>query len=116
MVFIYRWIQEQVSTVVPDGDQNLYIAQVSHFHHFSMQHVQWSLFFKTTHGTKKMWSYIAGGLKIKVIYLTQKIALWDQIKQSYNQGTGDLKIEGCKIEALLYMYFHYFTYPVHKHQ
>ncbi len=27
---------------------------------------QWSLYFKTTHGTKKMWSYIAGGLKIKV--------------------------------------------------
>ncbi len=29
--------------------------------------VQWSLYFKTTHGTKKMWSYIAGGLKIKVM-------------------------------------------------
>ncbi len=29
--------------------------------------VQWSLYLKTTHGTKKMWSYIAGGLKIKVI-------------------------------------------------
>ncbi len=29
--------------------------------------VQWSLYFKTTHGTKKTWSYIAGGLKIKVI-------------------------------------------------
>ena len=29
--------------------------------------VQWSLYFKTTHGTKKIWSYIAGGLKIKVI-------------------------------------------------
>ncbi len=29
--------------------------------------VQWSLYFKTTHGTKKMWSCIAGGLKIKVI-------------------------------------------------
>ncbi len=29
--------------------------------------VQWSLYFKTTHVTKKMWSYIAGGLKIKVI-------------------------------------------------
>ena len=29
--------------------------------------VQWSLYFKTTHGTKKMWSYIEGGLKIKVI-------------------------------------------------
>ncbi len=28
--------------------------------------IQWSLCFKTTHGTKKMWSYIAGGLKIKV--------------------------------------------------
>ncbi len=30
-------------------------------------HMQWSLYFKTTHGIKKMWSYIAGGLKIKVI-------------------------------------------------
>ncbi len=29
--------------------------------------VQWSLYFKTTHGTKKMWSYIADGLKMKVI-------------------------------------------------
>ncbi len=29
--------------------------------------LQWSLHFKTTHGTKKMWSYIAGGLKRKVI-------------------------------------------------
>ncbi len=32
---------------------------------FKLQ-LQWSLYFKTTHGTKKM-SYIAGGLKIKVI-------------------------------------------------
>ncbi len=30
-------------------------------------YIQWSLYFKTTHGTKKMWSYIAVGLKIKVI-------------------------------------------------
>ncbi len=30
-----------------------------------------------------MWSYIAGGLKG---HLTHKIALWDQIKLSYNQG------------------------------
>ncbi len=29
--------------------------------------LQQSLYFKTTHGTKKMWSYIAFGLKIKVI-------------------------------------------------
>ncbi len=29
--------------------------------------LQWSLYFKTTHGTKKMWSYVAGGVKIKVI-------------------------------------------------
>ena len=28
--------------------------------------LQWSLYFKTPHGTKKMWSYIAGGLKIRV--------------------------------------------------
>ncbi len=42
-------------------------------------YVQWSLYFKTTHGTRKLWSYIAGGLKG---HLAQKIALWDQIKQS----------------------------------
>ncbi len=30
-------------------------------------HTVYTLYFKTTHGTKKMWSYIAGGLKIKVI-------------------------------------------------
>ncbi len=29
--------------------------------------IQWSFYFKTTHGTKKMWSYIAGGLKVKPI-------------------------------------------------
>ncbi len=28
--------------------------------------VQWSLYFKTTCGTMKMWSHIASGLKIKV--------------------------------------------------
>ncbi len=31
-----------------------------------MQVIQWSLYFKTTHGTIQMWSYIADGLKIKV--------------------------------------------------
>ncbi len=31
------------------------------------KYIQWSLYFKTANGTKKMWSYIAGGLKIKVI-------------------------------------------------
>ncbi len=31
------------------------------------KYIQWSLYFKTTHGTKKMWSYIAGGLKVKVL-------------------------------------------------
>ncbi len=34
---------------------------------YTLQLIQWSLYFKTTHGTKKIWSYIAGGLKIKVI-------------------------------------------------
>ena len=29
--------------------------------------IQWSLYFKPTHGTKKMWSYTAGGLELKVI-------------------------------------------------
>ncbi len=62
--------------------------------------IQWFLYFKTTHGTKEMWSCIAGGLKIKT-HLTKKIALWNQIKQSYNLG--GLKIQGCKIEGLLYL-------------
>ncbi len=35
--------------------------------HASHTPVQWSLYFKTTDGTKKMWSYIVGGLQIKVI-------------------------------------------------
>ncbi len=43
-----------------------------------MFNVQRSLYFKTNHGTMKMWSYIAGGLKLK----------------------------GCKIEGPLYMYIH----------
>ncbi len=33
-------------------------------------HVQWSLYFKTTHWTMKMWCYSTGGLKIKVLYHT----------------------------------------------
>ncbi len=32
-----------------------------------MDGIQWSLYFKTTYGAEKMWSYIAGGFKIKVI-------------------------------------------------
>ena len=32
--------------------------------------IQWSLYFKTTHGTMKLWSYIAGGPKIKVQWYT----------------------------------------------
>ncbi len=49
-------------------------------------------------GTKKMWSYIAGGLKDQLPQNIgpKNIALWDQIKQSYNQGWS------CKIEGLLY--------------
>ncbi len=55
-----------------------------------------------------MWSYIAGGLKIKVIqhrkfpfgikssFGIKSISLWDIIK-------GGLKIEACKIEGLLYI-------------
>ncbi len=43
---------------------------------------------------KKMWSYIAGGLKIKG-HLTQKIVLWDQIKRCYTCIIkGGLQIEG----------------------
>ncbi len=38
------------------------VVEVGHY-----MTLQWSLYFKTTHGTKKMWSYIAHGLKIKVI-------------------------------------------------
>ncbi len=62
--------------------------------------VQWSLYFKTTHGTKKMWSYIAGGLKIKVIW--QRILPFGT-KSSGLIIKGGLKIEGCKIEGLLYL-------------
>ncbi len=54
-----------------------------------------------------MWSYIAAGLKMKVIF-TQKIALWDQIKQSYNQGSG-LKIEGCKRGTTVLFFFNLFV-------
>ncbi len=35
--------------------------------HGKCNEIQWSLYFKITHGTKKMWSYITGGLKLKVI-------------------------------------------------
>ncbi len=63
--------------------------------------LQWSLYFKTTHGTKKMWYYIAGGLKIKVIS-HRKLPFGT--KSSGLIIKGGLKIEDCKIEGLLYMY------------
>ncbi len=59
------------------------------------------MYFKTTHGTKKMWSYIAGGLKIKVI---QHRKLTFGTKLSSLIMKGGLKIEGCKIEGLLYVF------------
>ncbi len=65
----------------------------------SSQYIQWSLYFKTTHRTKKMWSYIAGGPKIKVIY-HRKLPFGT--KSSGLTIKGGLKIEGCKIEGLLY--------------
>ncbi len=46
-----------------------------------------------------MWSYIAGGLKIKVIEL-RKLPFGTQ--SSGHIIKGGLKIEGCKIEGLLY--------------
>ena len=58
-----------------------------------------SFYFKTIHETMTMWSYIAGGLNLKVQFV-HKIALWDQSRWSNNQD--GLKIKGCKIEAPLY--------------
>ncbi len=46
-----------------------------------------------------MWSYIAGGLKIKVIY-NRKLPFGT--KSSGLIIKGGPKIEGCKIEGLLY--------------
>ncbi len=61
-----------------------YFAKVA-FLASSDRGIQRSLYFKTTHETKKLWSYVAGGLKIKVIK-HRKFALWDHIKWSYKQG------------------------------
>ncbi len=47
-----------------------------------------------------MQSYIEGGLKIKVIY-NRKLPFWT--KSSSLIVKGGLKIEGCKIEELLYL-------------
>ncbi len=47
--------------------------------------IQWPVYFKTIHGTKKMWSYIAGGLKIKG-HLTQSCTLDPNPTWSYKQG------------------------------
>ncbi len=60
--------------------------------------VQCFLCFKTTHGTKKMWSYIAGGLKIKVISHRK---LPSGTKSSGLIIKGGLKLAGCKIKGLL---------------
>ncbi len=65
-------------------------------------HVQWSLYFKTTHGALKMWPYITGGLKIKVllVHKNDKTAFWDQTRWSYNQD--GIKIKGSnKVTAVL---------------
>ncbi len=61
--------------------------------------VQQSLYFMTTHGTKNMWSYIAGGLEIKVIRHTKEHV---RIKSSGLIIKGGLKIKGRKIEGPLY--------------
>ncbi len=53
--------------------------------------VQWSLYFKTTHGTKKMRSYM---------YIAEYFPLGP--KSSGLIITGGLKIEGCIIEGLLH--------------
>ncbi len=53
-------------------------------------------------GPKQMWSCIAGGLKIKVI---QHRKLPFGTKSSGLIIKGGLKIEGCKLEGLLYMHY-----------
>ncbi len=56
---------------------------------------------KTTHGTKKMRSYVSAGLKIKAI---EHRKLPFGTKSSDLIIKGGLKTEGCKIEGLRYMY------------
>ena len=68
--------------------------------------IQWSLYFKITHGTKKMWSYVAGVLNMKVISNTEwhfgsKLGGLHQ-GWSYASIKGGLKIKGCKLEGPLY--------------
>ncbi len=74
------------------------ITSHSHFllrENVAFKWIQWFIYFKTTHGTKKMWSYIAGGLKIKVIH--RKLPFGT--KSSGVIIKGALKIQGCKIEG-----------------
>ncbi len=73
--------------------------------------MQWSLYFKTTHVTKKMWSYIAGGLKIKVI---KHKKLPFGTKSSGLIIKGGRKIEGCKTEGLQYLFIGTRTVKVEK--
>ena len=56
------------------------------------------LHFKVPNGTMEMWSYIAGGLKIKVQWYT-KPEFWDKNRRPYNQR--GLKINGCETEGPL---------------
>ena len=53
--------------------------------YYTCTYIQWSLYFKTTHGTKNMWSLYCRWSQNNG-NLTQRIAPWDQIKRSYNQG------------------------------
>ncbi len=63
--------------------------------------LQWSLCFKTAHGTMPMWSYIAYGLKIEVQWYTE---LNFGTNNMWSNNGGGLKIKGCKIGGALYGY------------
>ena len=71
MLLLFLGIQLVFGKVLKNGALNDFNVRVN-------MGIQWSLYFKTTLLTKKMWSYnyIVGGPQIKV----------DQIKRSYNQG------------------------------
>ena len=67
-IFTYIYKKQNVIVLVKKKETNLkasFEGYKKHTLHYKLL-MQWSLYFKTTHGTMNIWSSTAGGFKIKV--------------------------------------------------
>ncbi len=70
LTFLVQLVNIPQTAAINSSCSTLFVRDLFQSVHAVFPHVryiQWSLYFKTTYGTKKTWSYIACGLKIKVI-------------------------------------------------